>query len=160
MGAITKVVIDTNVFISAFGWDGKPEAVLRLMEQRKIVNLITNAIEAMRGGGKLMLSLRSGIDWRTNRPGVRVTIADTGSGMSPETRRKIYQAFFTTKGPEGSGVGLWVSANIVDKHQGSIHVRSRKTPGASGTVFTVIFPDGGVEGKRPGFTGPNSDPIA
>jgi PAS domain S-box-containing protein len=124
------------------------------------VNLITNAIEAMRGGGKLMLRLRSGLDWRTNRPGVRVTLADTGSGMSPETRRKIYQAFFTTKGPEGSGVGLWVSANIVDKHQGSIHVRSRKTPGASGTVFTLIFPDGGVEGKRPGFTGPNSDPIA
>lgn len=44
MGTITKVVIDTNVFISAFGWDGKPEAVLRLMEQRKVVNFITNDI--------------------------------------------------------------------------------------------------------------------
>lgn len=46
MGAITKVVIDTNVFISAFGWDGKPEAVLRLIEQRKIVNFTTNDIYA------------------------------------------------------------------------------------------------------------------
>ena len=46
MGPITKVVIDTNVFISAFGWDGKPEAVLRLMEQRKIVNFTTNDIYA------------------------------------------------------------------------------------------------------------------
>lgn len=46
MGTITKVVIDTNVFISAFGWDGKPEAVLRLMEQRKIVNCITSDIYA------------------------------------------------------------------------------------------------------------------
>jgi putative PIN family toxin of toxin-antitoxin system len=44
VGAITKVVIDTNIFISAFGWDGKPEAVLNLMEQRKIVNCITNDI--------------------------------------------------------------------------------------------------------------------
>lgn len=46
MGAITKIVIDTNVFISAFGWDGKPEAVLSLMEQRKVVNCITNDIYA------------------------------------------------------------------------------------------------------------------
>lgn len=44
MGALTKVVIDTNVFISAFGWNGKPEAVLTLMEQRKVVNCITNDI--------------------------------------------------------------------------------------------------------------------
>lgn len=46
MGTVTKVVIDTNVFISAFGWDGKPEAVLRLMEQRRIVNSITSDIYA------------------------------------------------------------------------------------------------------------------
>jgi len=46
VGAVTKVVIDTNVFISAFGWDGKPEAVLSLMEQRKVVNCITNDIYA------------------------------------------------------------------------------------------------------------------
>jgi uncharacterized protein len=46
VGAVTKVVIDTNVFISAFGWDGKPEAVLRLMEQRKIINFTTNDIYA------------------------------------------------------------------------------------------------------------------
>jgi putative PIN family toxin of toxin-antitoxin system len=44
VGTVTKVVIDTNVFISAFGWDGKPEAVLKLMEQRKVVNCITNDI--------------------------------------------------------------------------------------------------------------------
>ena len=44
MGAVTKVVIDTNVFISAFGWDGKPEAVLKLMEQRKVINCITSDI--------------------------------------------------------------------------------------------------------------------
>jgi len=46
VGAVTKVVIDTNVFISAFGWDGKPEAVLRLMEQRKVVNCISSEIYA------------------------------------------------------------------------------------------------------------------
>jgi two-component system, sporulation sensor kinase C len=137
---------------------GSTELVCFPGEMRQVfANIIVNAIDAMPGGGRLILKLRSATDWRTNRPGVRVTIADTGVGMSPDTRRKIYRAFFTTKGPEGSGVGLWVTANIVDKHDGSMHVRSRKGYGATGTAFTLIFPEGGVEGKPAGFVGPSSD---
>jgi signal transduction histidine kinase len=60
--------------------------------------------------------------------------------MSPEIRRRIYDPFFTTKGEMGTGLGLWVSAGIVEKHRGSIHVRSRMDPGRNGTTFTVILP--------------------
>jgi PAS domain S-box-containing protein len=141
-----------------FGHSGSTELLCFPGEMRQVfVNLIVNAIEAMPNGGRLILKLRAARDWRTNRPGVRVTIADTGIGMSPDIRRRIYQAFFTTKGPEGSGVGLWVTANIVDKHEGSMHVRSRKGSGATGTAFTLIFPEGGVEGKPLGFVGSTSD---
>ena len=83
--------------------------------------------------------------------GVRITIADTGSGMSLETRRHMYDAFYTTKGPGGSGLGLWVTAKIVRKHQGSIHVRSNRLPRFGGTVFTLIFPNAGAAGKAAGF---------
>jgi len=116
------------------------------------VNLITNAIDAMPEGGDLRIRLRPGCDWRTDRAGVRLTIADKGIGIDPRMRRKIYEAFFTTKGSAGSGLGLWVTANIVKKHQGSIHFRSSNEPGHRGTAFTVIFPIGGAEGKKSGFS--------
>ena len=112
-----------------------------------LVNLISNSIDAMPRGGDLRIRIRSGLDWRTDRPGVRITICDTGLGMNPRTRKKIYEPFFSTKGAQGSGLGLWLVANIVDKHQGSIHVRSTSDSEATGTVFTLIFPDSGAEGK-------------
>jgi signal transduction histidine kinase len=68
-------------------------------------------------------------------------VADNGCGMSPETQRSIFDAFFTTKGATGTGLGLWVSHEIIHNHHGTIHVRSRETPGHSGTVFSVFLPD-------------------
>ena len=111
------------------------------------VNLIGNAIESMPEGGLLNIRVRPATDWRTGSRGVRVTVADTGSGMSEETRKHIFKAFYTTKGADGSGLGLWVTANIVRKHEGSIHVRSSHM----GTVFTLVFPYRGAEGKTAGF---------
>ena len=86
------------------------------------------------------MRVRAVTNWRNRETGVRVTISDTGHGMSAETRRHIYEPFFTTKGEIGTGLGLWVSAGIVEKHKGSIHVRSRAEIGKSGTTFTVILP--------------------
>jgi two-component system sporulation sensor kinase C len=94
--------------------------------------------------------VRPGTDWRSGSMGVRVTVADSGSGISAETRQRMYEAFYTTKGSGGSGLGLWVTANIVRKHQGSMHVRSKRGDG-SGTVFTLVFPYRGAEGKTAGF---------
>ena len=109
-----------------------------------IANLIQNALQAMPNGGRLRVRVKRAIDWRTGVPGVRITVADTGLGMSPKTRKHIYDAFFTTKGASGTGLGLWVAARMLAKHGGSMHLRSNETPRASGTAFTLIFPCDGI----------------
>jgi signal transduction histidine kinase len=104
-------------------------------------NLIGNALDAMRSGGKLKLRIRNASDWGNGRrAGVRVLIADTGHGISPERKSKIFEAFFTTKGQTGTGLGLWISSEIVHKHQGSIRMKSQVGPAQSGTVFSVFLP--------------------
>lgn len=111
-------------------------------EIRQVIsNLISNALEAMgQNGGRLCLRSRQGTDWATGEQGLVLTIADTGSGISPAARAKLFRPFFTTKGITGTGLGLWVSKEIVDRHRGSLHVRSRQQPGGHGTVFTLFLP--------------------
>jgi signal transduction histidine kinase len=109
-------------------------------------NLIGNALDAMMpGGGRLLLRVR-----RT-AGGVRVTVADTGSGMTREVLQRIFEPFFTTKEAVGTGLGLWISAEIVTKHKGRIRVRSRARDGQGrgGTVFAVLFPAEGEESSVP-----------
>lgn len=107
-------------------------------------NLIGNALDSMMpGGGRLLLRVRAAhAPGSPEIPGVRITVADTGSGMSAEVQRRIFEPFFTTKNATGTGLGLWVSAEIIAKHQGVIQVRSRvRGEGrGGGTVFTVFFP--------------------
>ena len=105
-----------------------------------LANLIRNAVDAMPNGGVLRLRIRSSRIWKDNAQAVRITIADTGHGMSSEIRKRIYDPFFTTKGELGTGLGLWVSTAIIFKHHGSMHVRSSDKPGASGSIFTLVFP--------------------
>ena len=109
-----------------------------------IANLVSNAIDATAGGGRLIVRARRSRDWvHPQHEGVRITIADTGSGMTEEVRNRLFEAFFTTKGATGTGLGLWVSHEIILKHHGIIHLRSRAASegGASGTVFQIFFPD-------------------
>lgn len=104
-----------------------------------IANLVSNAMDATAGGGRLIVRARSSQDWvHGKNKGVRITIADTGSGMSAEVRERLFEAFFTTKGATGTGLGLWVSHEIILKHHGILHVRSRE---GAGTVFQIFFPD-------------------
>jgi signal transduction histidine kinase len=116
-----------------------------------LVNLVANAVESMENGGRITIRVRPGTDWQTGDRGVRITIADTGSGMSLETRKHMYDAFYTTKGSGGSGLGLWVTARIVHKHRGHIHVRSRRVAQCGGTAFAVVLPYVGAEGKTAGL---------
>ncbi|HEX3373913.1 MAG TPA: ATP-binding protein, partial [Edaphobacter sp.] len=104
-------------------------------------NLIINAIDAMHPhGGRLLMRSREGTDWKTGRKGLIITVADTGSGMSPDTATRIFEPFFTTKEIGGTGLGLWVSHEIVERHGGTLAVRSSPRPGRSGTVFTLFLP--------------------
>jgi signal transduction histidine kinase len=109
-------------------------------------NLVGNAIDAMAHANarlpnaRLLIRSRKGRHWPTGRRGVVLTVADTGAGMSPQTRAKIYEPFFTTKGEKGTGLGLWISREIVDRHQGVLRVKSRQSAEGSGTVFTLFLP--------------------
>jgi signal transduction histidine kinase len=108
-------------------------------------NLVGNAIDSMRTGGRLYIRTRDGACCRTRRPGVRITICDSGSGMGAETRARIFEAFYTTKGLNGTGLGLWISHGIVQKHMGRLNVRSTPKPSLdsskkTGTVFSLFLP--------------------
>ncbi len=104
-------------------------------------NLIGNAIDAMSGTERrLVIRSREGTNWDTGRRSVILTIADTGSGMSPDTISHIFEPFFTTKGSKGTGLGLWISREIVARHQGSLKVKSRQAPHHSGTIFSLMLP--------------------
>jgi PAS domain S-box-containing protein len=111
-------------------------------EIRQVLNnLIGNAIDAMgRNGGRLTLRSRESCHWPTGRPGLRITVADTGSGIDPETLQHIFEPFFTTKGMAGTGLGLWVSQEIVERHHGALRIRSKQAASHSGTVFTLFLP--------------------
>ena len=109
-------------------------------------NLIINAVDAMRRGGCLLLRAGNAND-PVNRaiPGIRISIADNGTGIPRELLDRIFEPFVTTKGETGTGLGLWVTAELVHKLSGRIRVKSRTTqrPNESAklrTVFSIFFP--------------------
>jgi PAS domain S-box-containing protein len=115
-------------------------------------NLVGNAIDATAAGGRLAIRVRRSRSWKDPRQiGVRFAVADTGSGMDPEVAERVFEAFFTTKEVTGTGLGLWVSHEIIMKHKGLVRVRTRTVSHApetqdgqarqSGTVFMLFFPD-------------------
>lgn len=121
--------------------DGPPILCLAGDLRQIFANVIANAIDAMMGGGTLTLRVRASRDWRNNeRRGVRATIVDSGTGMTAETMHRIYEPFFTTKNELGTGLGMWVSAQLVERLQGDLKVRSRTTEGKSGTAFSLFLP--------------------
>ena len=104
-------------------------------------NLVGNAVEASQYGGKLVLHAReSSLASDPTRKGVRITILDNGSGIPAGVRRNLFAPFYTTKGEKGTGLGLWISRSIVEKHEGTIHFSSRTSEGNSGTAFSVFLP--------------------
>src|SRR5215469_3322165 len=104
-------------------------------------NLIMNASEAVSEGGHLRLRVCCSREWSPDqREGVRVVVADNGSGISRRDLPRVFEPFYTTKGERGTGLGLWLSEGIVRKHQGLIRVRRCTRPGQSGTVFSVFLP--------------------
>jgi PAS domain S-box-containing protein len=122
-------------------YEGAPKIYSHPGELRQvIVNLIGNALDAMPSGGKLQLRIRRTTDWVRHRQGCRITVADTGDGITAETCSRLFQPFFPTKKQTGAGLGLWICADIVDKYGGWISVRSSDTHGCSGSVFALFLP--------------------
>lgn len=107
-------------------------------------NLITNAAEAAGQGGEVKVSITP----QTASPdatgqkvqaGATVTVADNGPGISEEVQSHLFQPFFTTKGEHGTGLGLWVSRGIINKHGGAISLESDISEAAHGTVVSVFL---------------------
>ncbi len=104
-------------------------------------NLVGNALEAIVRGGTLVLHMReSSLVSDTSIKGVRVTVMDSGAGIPVGVRKNLFAPFYTTKGEKGTGLGLWISRSIVEKHEGTIHFVSRTRDGSSGTAFSVFLP--------------------
>ena len=120
-----------------------PAVLVHDGEIRQVVaNLVGNAIDALGEAGLLRLRLAPFTHPRSGVHGVVLTVADNGHGMSSATLARIFEPFFSTKGITGTGLGLWVSLEIVEKHGGSLRVRSRRAqPGRpGGTVFRFFLP--------------------
>ena len=115
--------------------EGNTLALANSGEIKQVVaNLISNALDATSAHGSVHIDVR--------RVGaiVRMTVTDNGTGITDANRAHLFEPFFTTKAEVGTGLGLWVSKGIIDKHHGSISVSSSTESGASGTTFTVTLP--------------------
>jgi PAS domain S-box-containing protein len=139
-----EIDVKTNV-------DGERPINCMLSETQQIfANLVANAIEALEHKGRLVIRIRPSRDWRDRTtPGMRVTICDTGAGFDGATADRIFEPFYTTKTETGTGLGLWVVAQLLERHKGSVRVRSTQRQGASGTAFSVFLPFGETAEDRP-----------
>ncbi len=105
--------------------------------QQVLFNIINNAIYVMKGGGVLTITTKYDGEW------VEVCISDTGCGIPKEHRQRIFDPFFTTKEVgKGTGLGLWVSYNIVKKHNGIItfNTKTKEEAEQTGTTFIIKLP--------------------
>jgi PAS domain S-box-containing protein len=109
-------------------------------ELRQVLsNLLANSLDACREGDEVCVRVRAGRRGSA-APGVCITLADSGSGIRPENLKRIFEPFYTTKKDTGTGLGLWVSRELIEKCGGRLNVRSSVAEGRSGTVFTVFLP--------------------
>lgn len=107
--------------------------------RQAIVNLIGNAVDAMPNGGHLLVRISSTRSYVHGTKYARVSVADTGIGIPISIRPNLFSQFFTTKGSRGTGLGLWLTRDIVLRNRGQMRFRSR-TAHPSGTVFTIYLP--------------------
>ena len=111
-------------------------------EMRQVLsNLIANAIEATGPKGVLTFRIRSTRNWSDQGvQGIRLSISDSGAGMPASVRKRLGEPFFTTKGNQGTGLGLWVTRSILNRYGGSLQLRSSIDPKRHGTVFSMFLP--------------------
>jgi PAS domain S-box-containing protein len=115
-------------------------------------NLISNALDAIgASGGRLIVRCFDSTDQRQQRQGVRILFSDSGGGIPESARKHIFDAFYTTKELKGSGIGLWLTSEVVAKHNGYIRLRSRTDGQYRGTIFDIFLPQ--TQTLRPEIAG-------
>jgi PAS domain S-box-containing protein len=124
--------------------EAREQRELRVLagEMRQLIaNLLTNSIDAVEAGGRIRMRVSDAREWSgEGRRGVRLTIADNGSGIPAGLRSHLFEPFFTTKKDVGTGLGLWVCQSIVEKQGGTIRLKSSTAPERSGTTLSVFLP--------------------
>jgi len=109
--------------------------------RQALSNLVTNAIDALKMSGKIWIRARVSRGWgKDAEEGVRITLADNGSGMSHEVKKKIFVPFFTTKADIGTGIGLWATKALIEQQGGALRFRSRQGQKA-GTAMSIFLPN-------------------
>ena len=109
--------------------------------QQIFANLVGNAVEAMPDAGRLVIRIRPSVDWRgRTTQGMRVTVCDSGVGMDRATMKCVFEPFFTTKTETGTGLGMWVVVQLLDRHHGHVRLWSSQLPGSTGTAISVFMP--------------------
>ena len=98
-------------------------------------NLITNAIDAMPDGGVMTIKTRE-VDGK----GVEIQVRDRGTGISAENLERVFEPFFSTKEQRGTGIGLWVARQLLEKRGGSINLQSETKLPDNGTTVSVYIP--------------------
>ena len=106
-----------------------------------LANLVGNAVDAMRSGGTLRIRIAELRPYHHISRSIRITIADSGTGIPAEVLPTIFEPFVTTKGETGTGLGLWVTSEILKKNGWRVRVRSCRDPRRSGTVFVILIPN-------------------
>jgi len=121
--------------------------------QQIFANLISNAIDAMPRGGRLTIRLRPSRDWRDPAVlGMRVTFLDSGVGMDRATMQRMSEPFFTTKPETGTGLGMWVVGQLVERHRGQVRAWSTQRPESSATAISVFLPYASASSTDPTST--------
>lgn len=137
-------LVNSDIHVETYFFTSTPILCLESDIRQVLNNLIANAIDAMRQGGRLLVRAHAASDLApgatTHCKGIRITVADTGHGMSPAVRSRIFEPFYTTKELNGTGLGLWISKGIVDRHRGRLTLRSTEHPVHHGTVFSLFLP--------------------
>jgi signal transduction histidine kinase len=105
-----------------------------------LANLLANSLHAVGRDGRIILRASASLDPNESKRRVRITIADSGDGMEAVTMKRIFEPFFTTKEKVGTGLGLWVCKQLVDRNGGSIRVRSNTAGERRGTTFSIVLP--------------------
>jgi len=108
--------------------------------RRLMSSLVENAVENTQPGGTVQVHIRAARQWSQERSGIKIVICDNGPGIAKENFSHLFEPFVSTKTRKASGLGLWASRGIAEKHGGGVRVRTSTTPGSSGTCVAVFLP--------------------
>jgi signal transduction histidine kinase len=127
-----KLISDVATGVTVSGSSGELRQV--------IANLVANALDAVRQSGKVRIFMRPAPSPEGDVSGIHLCISDNGSGIPSKNIDRVFDPFYTTKGTTGTGLGLWVSRQLIEKRGGTINVSSRAGGFITGTRFCIWFP--------------------